>query len=70
MIISDLNKMEEIVDKNSNLSWEGWNVVQLIQDDYAEYLINGVFDKKKLLWYRKNVFPCTEKGWDIPESVT
>jgi hypothetical protein len=69
MLIDDLARMEEIVDKNKTLTWDGWDVVQLIQDDYAEYLQVGVFDQKTLQWYRKTVFPCTEEGWEIPESV-
>lgn len=69
MQITDMNQMEIIVNSNPSLSWSGWDVVQLIQDDYAEYLPVGVFNRETSKWYRKTVFPCTEDGWDVPESV-
>lgn len=69
MIISDQNDAEEIVNKNPNLSWDGWNIVHLIQDDYAEFLPIGFFNKSTKQWYRKKIYPCTEQGWDLPESV-
>ena len=64
-----MNEMDEIVKANKSLSWDGWNVVQMVQDDYAEFLSVGTLDKLTMQWYRKIVFPCTENGWDIPESV-
>jgi hypothetical protein len=69
MLITDLNKMEQIVSSNPSLTWSGWDVIQLTQDDYAEYLSVGVFNRETSKWYKKTVFPCTEDGWDIPESV-
>jgi len=69
MKISDVNKMEEMVKANESLSWDGWNVIQMLQDDYAEFLPIGTFDKTTMQWYRKLVFVCTEDGWEIPESV-
>lgn len=69
MIIDDIVKMDILVEKNPNLRWDGWNVVQLIQDDYAEFLVNGVYDRETSKWYRKTVYACSEKGWEIPESV-
>jgi len=69
MIVSDQINAEEIVNKNPNLSWDGWNIVYRVQDDYAEYLPIGVFDNLTMQWYRKTIYPCTEQGWDLPESV-
>ena len=31
MLVSDLNDAEDIVSKNPNLSWDGWNIVYLLQ---------------------------------------
>jgi hypothetical protein len=69
MIVSDQNDVENIVNKNPDLSWDGWDVVHLVQDDYAEYLLIGVFDNSTRQWYKKTTYPCTDKGWDLPESV-
>jgi hypothetical protein len=69
MIVSNLSEIEGIVNNNPKLSWDGWDVVFLEQDDYAEFLPVGVFDNKTLQWYKKTVYPCTEKGWELPESV-
>jgi hypothetical protein len=69
MIISEQSSAEDIVNKNPNLSWDGWNIVHRVQDDYAEYLPVGVFDNLTLQWYRQTVYPCTEMGWELPESV-
>jgi hypothetical protein len=69
MIVSNLNDVEVIVKNNPSLSWDGWNIVCLIQDDYAEYLPIGVFDKITRQWYKKTTYPCNDKGWDLPESV-
>lgn len=67
--LSDLADAEIIVNNNPNLSWDGWNIIHLAQDDYAEFLPEGVFNNETLQWYKKTVYPCTETGWEIPESV-
>lgn len=69
MLITDLEQMEEIVNKNNNLSWDGWDVVFLAQDDYAEFLHEGYFDKQANKWYRKTIYSCGSNGWEIPDSV-
>ena len=33
--VSSLEKMEAIVSKNSNLSWDGWDVVEMTRSDKA-----------------------------------
>ena len=69
MKISDMQEMDEIVKASKSLSWDGWDVVHIVQDDSAEFLPTGTFDKLTLQWYKKTVFTCTEEGWEIPESV-
>lgn len=69
MKISELNEAEKIVDKNPSLSWDGWDIVHIVQDDYAEFLHIGFFDKETNLWYKKFIFECGHDGWDIPDSV-
>jgi hypothetical protein len=35
MIIRSLNTMEKIINKNNNLLWRGWDVVDLKESDTA-----------------------------------
>lgn len=69
MLVNNIEDMEEIVEKSQHLSWSGWDIVSVKQDDYAEYLVDGYFDKSVGKWYRKSVYSCGENGWDIPDSV-
>lgn len=69
MKITSLDDAEKIVENNPQLSWDGWNIVYLVQDDYAEFLHIGLFDKSSQKWYKKFVFECSQDGWDILDSV-
>jgi hypothetical protein len=69
MIVTSLSEAERIVENNPNLSWEGWNIHYIVQDDYAEFLHIGFFDQTNQKWYKKFVFTCEADGWDIPDSV-
>lgn len=69
MIIKTVEEAEEFVSRTPNFSWDGWNIVHSVQDDYAEYLLVGVFNKDDGRWYRRTVFPCVDQGWEIPDSV-
>jgi hypothetical protein len=69
MIVNSIEDMNEIIIKNPHLVWEGWDVAHVVQDDYAEYLSIGFFDKKTSKWYKKTVYKIDDFGWDIPESV-
>lgn len=66
MLINKLNKMEQIVSKNKSLSWDGWNVVELIKSDSAAFKANGSFVDGS--WHIKNVFSADRDGWSIPNK--
>ena len=66
MIVSDLNKMEKIVAKNSNLSWIGWDVVDYKKSDIARTAINGVRVNGE--WFLKKTYTVTREGWNIPNK--
>lgn len=67
MIISSLTEAEEFVrERPLNFQWEQWDIARLTQDDYAEYLPNGVFVNGQ--WYQKTIFPLTTDGWVIPDT--
>lgn len=69
MIIKTTSEADKLVNENPNFSWDGWNIVYKVQDDYAEYQLFGVFNREDGKWYRKIVFPCNEDGWIIPDSA-
>lgn len=69
MLIKNLHDMENIVASNNSLRWEGWDIINLIEDDLAEYSVDGCFDRVTGRWYKKSIYSITENGWEIPESV-
>lgn len=64
MLISDLDQMESIVSKSKSLSWDGWNVVELIKSASALTKTNGVYLNGS--WFTKNVYSVDRDGWRIP----
>jgi hypothetical protein len=63
MLINDLKTMEDIVAKNNNLIWDGWNVVHLFKSNVAMFKTNGVFIDGN--WYTKTVYSPDQNGWNI-----
>ena len=66
MIINELNKMETIVKNNKSLSWDGWNVVELIKSTTGMFRPEGAFVNGS--WYIKNIFSANRDGWSIPNK--
>jgi hypothetical protein len=66
MLISSLEKMEQIVLKNKSLSWEGWNVVELTKSNSGMFKPDGAFVNGS--WYIKNIFSVDRDGWRIPNK--
>lgn len=64
--IKSLEQMETIVSKHKSLSWEGWNVVELIKNPTAMFKPNGV--RFQGSWYIKNIFIVNQDGWSIPKK--
>jgi hypothetical protein len=64
MVIKSLEKMEKIVKANNNLSWIGWDVVDLKRSDSGRTSVSGV--RVKNLWYLQKIYKVTRNGWDIP----
>jgi hypothetical protein len=62
--IMSLEQMEQIVDRNKSLSWNGWDVVELTKNPTAMFKTNGAVING--IWYIKNVFPISQDGWRIP----
>jgi hypothetical protein len=58
--------MEQIVKKNKELSWIGWDVVERKRSDIAKTSASGV--RVKDFWYIQKVFSVNRNGWDIPNK--
>lgn len=67
MLVANLEDMEKIVDSQNNLFWDGWNVVKYRNDPASQFKKSGVFRNGN--WYSKSIFPLTETGWSIPNSL-
>ena len=65
-IINSLEKMEKIVSQNKTLSWDGWNVVEMIKSDRAYTSKDGVL--KNNSWHLKKTLALSRNGWEIPEK--
>ena len=66
MIIKSLNTMEKIVNKNKNLFWDGWDVVDLKQSEIAKISPIGIRVKDK--WYLHRIYKPDRNGWHIPNK--
>jgi hypothetical protein len=66
MIIKSLGQMEQIVKKNKELSWIGWDVVERKRSDIAKTSTSGVRVKDN--WYIQKIFTVNRDGWDIPNK--
>jgi hypothetical protein len=66
MKITSLEKMEEIVENNRALSWDGWTVLHSMTniDGYASK--EGVYVKGK--WIVQKRYNLTASGWEIPNK--
>ena len=64
--VNSLEKMETIVSKNSNLSWDGWDVVEMIKSDKAFTSKYGAL--KNNAWHLKKIYVLFRNGWEIPDK--
>ena len=66
MIIKSLNTMNKIIEKNKNLIWRGWDVVDLKESNVARTSVDGIRINNK--WYLHRVYSPNRNGWDIPNK--
>lgn len=70
MKITTLEQAENVVNNNSGLSWDGWEIVYKVQDDGAEYDVRGAYDRGTGKWYKRISYPYVNgTGWDIPSTL-
>lgn len=66
MVVTSLEKMEEIVSNNKALSWNGWTVVHSYASDKARTSKFGALINGK--WHMLKYFEPTNSGWEIPDK--
>lgn len=66
MFITDLNKMEAIVENDKHLSWDGWTVVERIATNKGMTSPQGRLVDGK--WYMEKRFVPNQEGWKIPHK--
>lgn len=66
MIITSDKVMEEIVENNPDLKWDGWDVIRTIKSPGAKRSKSG-FDNRA--WSMVERIPLTEDGWILPDGV-
>lgn len=67
MLITSLEKMEQIVCSSNHLEWDGWNVAKYTKSYSGMFSKDGVLKNGE--WHKKKIFPLTENGWNIPNSI-
>jgi hypothetical protein len=65
MVITSLDQMEQIVQSNKSLKWDGWTVVSYAKAPTAWTKVNGAFSKGE--WYLTNRYEPNQNGWSIPD---
>ena len=66
MKINSLDVMENIVENNKSLSWDGWTVVESKASPNAYTSVNGAYVNGK--WVEQKRFIPSEDGWDVPNK--
>lgn len=67
MLVTTEEEMQSIISSRSDLEWDGWSVVKYTKKNNAMHDPNGCF--KNGVWMHKTVFPLTEDGWNIPNTI-
>ena len=64
MLVTSYEYAHQIVDSNKNLSWDGWNILEVKESLSAEYKPDGKLINGK--WHYVKSFNLTENGWEVP----
>ncbi len=67
MLISSLEQMEEIVEKNDNLSWDGWTVLENKTKENGIMSAEGRYVNGR--WIVQKRYEATASGWEIPNKL-
>jgi hypothetical protein len=67
MIIKSLEQMEEIVENNDNLSWDGWTVIENRTKENGAMSKDGAYVSGK--WIVQKRYDPNANGWEIPNKL-
>ena len=67
MLVTSLEYMEKIVSSREDLEWNGWDIVKYTKSSSAMFSPDGIF--KNGVWFKQKVFPLSESGWNLPNSI-
>jgi len=67
MLVTKLEDMEQIIRSRDDLEWDGYNVVKYTNSNNAMHSVDGAFRRGQ--WMKKKVFPLTEDGWYLPNTI-
>lgn len=67
MLVTTEQEMQQIIDSRADLEWDGWSVVKYTRSNNAVYSPDGCY--KNGVWMIKKVFPLTEDGWYLPNTI-
>ena len=67
MLITSLEKMEEIVKNSDNLSWDGWTVIESKTNENGAMSVDGAYVNGK--WIVQKRYEATASGWEIPNKL-
>ena len=67
MLVSSLEQMEQIVENNKALQWDGWDVIQLTPSQSGWMQTNGAYIGGK--WYTVKRYTVSSNGWEIPNKL-
>jgi hypothetical protein len=67
MLITSLEKMEEIVKNRDNLSWDGWTVIESKTNENGAMSVDGAYVNGK--WIVQKRYEATANGWEIPNKL-
>jgi hypothetical protein len=66
VLINSLEKMEEIVENNKDLSWDGWTVIENKTKENGAMSKDGAYVGGK--WIVQKRYDATTSGWEIPNK--
>ncbi len=66
MLVSSLEKMENIVENNSSLSWDGWTVLENKTNENGMSSKDGAYVNGR--WIVQKRYELGANGWEIPHK--
>jgi hypothetical protein len=67
MLINSLEQMEQIVENNKLLSWDGWTVLENKVKENGATNKNGIRLNNR--WIIQNRYELGSNGWEIPNKL-